>query len=358
MGVNIWVNRGKIYLDVYWKGQRCREALHLTIPEDPTEKKEVMRLANVAKSKREQQLFSGEWELLDHIGSRRPLYSYLEEMSKTRSSNDRVNRVLKYLKEYPGGIAIQLGQVSEKRIRNFQEYMEHDTGLAQASAASYSQAVRMALNQAVLENVIHRNPAEAVKVIPVPESDKVHLNTEEMQRLSNTPMNGLVGEQVKKAFLFACYCGLRISDLIRLEWGDIERDAKGMQIVKKMKKTQRKVYVPVHDTAWEILTNGDTVDIHPHGDRVFPLLKDKYNNYLVLWAKKAGIEKHIGWHTARHTFAVLSLENGADIYTVSKLLGHTDLKTTQVYAKMTNKMGREAVEGLPAISIKQDRGRA
>jgi site-specific recombinase XerD len=69
------------------------------------------------------------------------------------------------------------------------------------------------------------------------------------------------------------------------------------------------------------------------------------------WAKKAGIEKQIGWHTARHSFVVLSLESGTEIYTLSKLLGHTDVKTTQVYAVATDKMKREAVNALPVIEI-------
>jgi integrase len=352
MGVNIREKRGKLYLDIYHQGQRQWESLNLVVPDNPIEKKEVMRLAKVAKSKREQQLFSGEWNVLDHVGSRRTLYSYVEEMAKTRSSNDRVTRVLKYLREYPGGPVVNLGEVNEKWIRNFQEYMEHDTELTQSSAASYSQAVRMALNQAVRENIIPRNPAEAVKTIPVPESDRIYLTAGEIQKLADTPQKGPVGEQCKKAFLFACYCGLRISDIISLTWGDIERGEKGMQIVKKQKKTEKKVFIPVHGTAWEILAAGDAVDIHPRGDRVFPLIGDRYNNFLVSWAKRAKLGKRIGWHTARHTFAVRLLESGVDIYTVSKLLGHKSIAQTQVYAKMTNKMGREAIDGLSAIDIK------
>jgi site-specific recombinase XerD len=74
-------------------------------------------------------------------------------------------------------------------------------------------------------------------------------------------------------------------------------------------------------------------------------------DYFQKWATRAGIQKHIGWHTARHTFAVISLESGADIYTVSKLLGHTNIRTTQIYAKATDKMKRDAVNALPAINF-------
>jgi site-specific recombinase XerD len=94
--------------------------------------------------------------------------------------------------------------------------------------------------------------------------------------------------------------------------------------------------------------------VHCHTELIFPSVgSTEYvtNKYLTHWAQKAGIHKKIGWHTARHTFAVLSLESGADIFTVSKLLGHTDVKTTQVYAKATDKMKREAVNALPQLDI-------
>ncbi|MDR3139231.1 MAG: site-specific integrase, partial [Treponema sp.] len=282
MGVNIWINRRKIYLDIYVNGQRRRESLHLSVPDDPAQKKEVMRLANAAKSKREQQIFSGEWALLDHIGSRRTLYAYLEEMAKSRLKNDRVNRVLKYLKEYSGGLVIQIGQVNEKWIRTFQEHMIRDTGLSQASAASYSQAVRMALNQAVRENIIPRDPAAAVKAIPVPESDKVFLSGEEIQKLADTPLGGKLGAEVKRAFLFACFTGLRVSDLKTLTWGSIEHNP--LQIIKRQKKTDKKVFIPLHETAWKIINDGS---IHAHTEPVFPRLgaiKDRVNVYLVKWA--------------------------------------------------------------------------
>jgi site-specific recombinase XerD len=123
-----------------------------------------------------------------------------------------------------------------------------------------------------------------------------------------------------------------------------------LQLVKRQKKT--KVFVPLHETAWRLINDGT---IHNHTDLIFLRfggVKDPLNNYLYQWAAKAGLEKKIGWHTGRHSFAVLSLENGAEIYTVSKLLGHTNLTTIQVYAKATDKMKREAMNGLPKIDIK------
>jgi integrase len=208
----------------------------------------------------------------------------------------------------------------------------------------------MALNKAVRENIIPRNPAGAVKSISVPDADKVYLAPDELQRLADTPLKGELGGEVRKAFLFSCFTGLRVSDLKSLSWGDIELNP--LQLIKRQKKTGNKVYVPLHETAWKLINDGT---IHSHTDLVFPRfggIKDAVNNYLSRWAEKAGIEKKIGWHTGRHTAAVLLLEGGAEIYTVSKLLGHTDLKTTLVYAKATDKMKRQAVNGLPEINIK------
>jgi site-specific recombinase XerD len=350
MGVKVRVNRGKLYLDIHVNGRRHWEALGLSITPDKQQNREVMRLAEVCRSKRETQIVTGEWGLLDPVSGKRTLYGYMEELGKGKSKQkDRTLKVMPYLENYPGGMTIQIGQVTEKWFSDFQDYLLKNSGLSKSSANSYAAAIRMALKKAVHESIIPRNPSEAVKSISVPETDKVFLNSEEIQKLANTPIGGELGADVRRAFLFACFVGLRVSDIKSLTWGEIEHNP--LQIVKRQKKTERKVFIPLHETAWQIVNDGT---IHAHTDLIFPRLgsiKSSVNDYLTRWADKAGIEKQIGWHTARHTFAVLSLEGGAEIYTVSKLLGHTNLKTTQVYAKATDKMNREVVNALPAIDI-------
>lgn len=134
-----------------------------------------------------------------------------------------------------------------------------------------------------------------------------------------------------------------------LRWGDIERAP--WRIVKRQEKTDERVYIPLSETARGLI---DDKALHDCGEAVFPALaasRQGYHSRLDKWAKDAGISKRVGWHTGRHTFAVMLLEGGADVYTVSKLLGHTDIKTTQVYAKVTDKLKSAAVEALPKIEI-------
>jgi integrase len=349
MGVKIRINKGKFYLDIHTNGRRTWESLHLSVSPDRKQNREILRLAEICRSKREAQIASGEWGLLDPVKGKRSLYGYMEELGKDRDKKDMVNKCLKYLKEYQGE-NIAIGQVTEKWIEDFQIYLLRDTGLSKTTASRYSSAIRFTLRKATRDRIIPRNPADGIKAIPVPESDKVFLTPGEIQQLANTDMGGVLGAEIKRAFLFGCFTGLRVSDLKSLTWGDIIRDP--LQIAKRQEKTDRKVFIPLHVTAWGIIDDGT---IHNHKALIFPELtktRTNTNQYLTAWAERAGLDKKIGWHTTRHTFAVLSLEFGAEIYTVSKLLGHTNLKTTTIYARATDKMKREAVNALPKIEIK------
>jgi len=328
MGVSIRVNRGKLYLDIFHNGQRKWESLGLTLPTDRTQKAEIMRLAEICKSKREAQILTGEWGMVDPVSGKQTLIEYMNGIAQGRGQNDFTHKAVKHLEGFPGG-SIAIGSVTEKWLEEFQEYLLKETELSKKTIAHYSGAVRYALRKAARDRIIPRNPAVGVKGVSVPESDKIYLTAPEVQSLANAPLAGELGAEIKQAFLFGCYTGFRISDLKTLVWGDIQRDP--LQINKRQEKTERKAFVPLHAVAWGII---DDKRLHGYKEPVFPALtksKTNTNEYLKRWAKKAGIEKNIGWHTARHTFAVLSLESGAEIYTVSKLLGHTSIQITENY---------------------------
>jgi site-specific recombinase XerD len=347
MSVKIREKRGKLYLDIYSNGRRNWEALHMELTSDKTQNKETMRVAEICRVKRELQVVSGEWGILDPGSEKKTLYLFAKDMANSGKYAVRINSVLPYLDKYQGGKTVQISRITKKWLENFQDFLlEH---LSKNTARNYILGICQILNKAVQDNIILRNPGREVEIVKREESERIFLNIEEMQKLADIEAKSDLEKDVKKAFIFACYTGLRVSDLITITWGNIEHNPP--QIVKSQKKTGVRVYIPLHKTARTII---DDNALHDHGELIFPwlnVIKNNRNLYLSKWADRANIGKPIGWHTARHTFAVKSLESGADIYTVSKLLGHTDITATQVYAKATDKMKREAVNALPEIIV-------
>lgn len=347
MGVNIWINRNKIYLDIYSGGKRWRESTGLTICPDKNQNKEIMRLAEILRSKKELQVVSGANGLVDPIAGKQTLYAYVKAYGEKKDKKHHCNKVLPYLERYDSNI--QVGMVTTLWFEGFQEWLMKETKLGLITCEHYGCAIRALMKIAVRDNIIVKDPCSPVKHVTVPEKIKSYLTLDEIERLVHTPLGGELGAEVRKAFLFALCSGLRISDLKTLHWGDLNTDR--MQIELRQGKTKRAVYIPIKDEAWTSIQDGL---IHLSDTLVFPRLtasRTNTNQYLVTWGKLASIEKPMGWHIARHTFATLSLENGADLFTVQKLLGHTKIGTTQVYAKVTDRKRREAIDALPDFGI-------
>ncbi len=348
MSVKVREKRGKLYLDIYIGGKRTWEALHLTLTNDKIQNKEIIRMAEICRSKRETQLLAGSWDIQDPIAGRKKLITFLDELAKARVNNDYITGCIRYLKKYSNGETIQLSQITPQFVDGFQQFLSGTT-LSATTAYDYSKAIRMALRKAVNDNILIKNPAASVKGLPEPETDHIFLNVDEVQRLANTELGGNLGAEVRRAFIFVCYTGLRISDIKSLKWGDIERNP--LQIIKRQKKTKRSVFVPLKETAWKLIDDGKE---HSPQDKVFHFLSktsSQTNRYLLNWAARAKVNKPVGWHTARRTFATWELENGADIYTVANLLGHKNIKQVAKYAQATDKLRRSAVAALPEIKL-------
>lgn len=209
-------------------------------------------------------------------------------------------------------------------------------------AIGYFGLLRTALNAAVRAEILPENPVNRLspsEKIRMPESPRVYLTIDEVRTLIATPCPR---EIVKQAFLFACYCGMRLSDVSSLQWRHIDCDGSRWRATIVMRKTSAPLYLPLSDQAVRWMPPrggaGETDPVFaglPHGATVVAVIKR--------WAAAAGIRKNVHFHTSRHTFATMLLTLGADLYTVSKLLGHTNIKTTQIYAKIVNKKKEEAV---------------
>lgn len=181
--------------------------------------------------------------------------------------------------------------------------------------------------------------------VKVPDSMREFLTIEELRLLIATECRN---ELVKRAYLFACYCGLRFSDVIRLRWGDIVQDGDRWRVGIRMKKTGSIHYFTLSHQAREWLPerNDDKMESQPFAG--LPA-ENNVNRHLRKWTAQAGIKKHITFHTSRHTFATLLLTLDVDLYTTSKMLGHRNVKTTQIYAKIIDKKKEAAVDRIDEI---------
>jgi integrase len=151
---------------------------------------------------------------------------------------------------------------------------------------------------------------------------------------------------VKTAFLFSCLTGLRRSDILNLRWGDVHQQGEFTRIIFRQKKTSGQEYLDISPQAVELMGERKTASEHVFAWFMTP---DATNHALAVWCAKAGINKKISFHCGRHTFAVMMLDLGTDIYTTSKLLGHRDLSTTQIYAKVLDKNKQQAVANIPRL---------
>jgi len=214
--------------------------------------------------------------------------------------------------------------------------------LSPKSMSDYAGYFSTALNAAVRADIIPENPFMSLtptERIKVPESKREFLTVDEIKTLIATECPR---EDVKRAYLFACYCGLRLSDIYALRWRDLSDDGGQWRASVVMKKTAPPIFLPLSGQAMKWLPErGDASDDAKVFDGL--IAEPNINKVLAKWVKAAGITKKITYHTSRHSFATMMLTLGADLYTTSKLLGHSNVKTTQIYAKIVDSKKVEAV---------------
>ena len=342
-----------LYLDIYRDGKRTYEYLKMyIIPETDNNARKrnqaTMDAANAFKSKRIIELTNGE----AGIENREKVFlldwmnTYKENQAKRgKKDGNQISVTIRILKDYAGE-RMTMDRIDKAFCQNYLDYLMTEyrpkgKRVSNFTLHTYYRILNGALNAAVRAEIIKVNPFTKINnsdKIRLPESKRSYMTIEEVRALIATPMNN---EAVKSAYLFSCFCGLRVSDIVGLKWKDVFVDRGQYRLAVSMQKTKEPIYLPLSPEAlkWMLERGDKTAD-----DHVFDLPSPSMMNILIKpWAKAAGIDKRFTFHTARHTFATMMLTLGADLYTTSKLLGHADVKMTQVYAKIINQKKDDAV---------------
>jgi len=218
--------------------------------------------------------------------------------------------------------------------------------ISQNSASAYFNVFRYVVKKAFLAEKIRDNLAERLEGISCTPTVRNHLTLEELRQVYNTDC---VFPVMKKAIVFSCLSGLRLSDIINLKWDNFRTYADGGRYIDFIcAKTDRQTTVPISEEAYEVVQPQE-------GEFVFEgFNRDMINNYMKIWLKEeVGITKHITFHCFRHTYATLQIELGTDIYTVQHLLAHRNVTTTQIYVAQATTQMREAASKITLKDVKK-----
>jgi integrase len=270
---------------------------------------------------------------------------YFTKLANKRKASNYDNWIsaLNYLNDFTKG-KLKFADLNEKLFEEFKEYLlttkskkSDKTTLSQNSAVSYFNKVKATLKQAYKDGILQSDLNAKISPIKTVETRRGHLTIEELNTLVKTPCNN---DLLKRSALFSALTGLRFSDIQKMVWGELEYiEGQGYFLNFRQKKTKGIENYPISEQAVSLLNE----KCDPTTKVFKGLTYSAYHNkQLFQWINSAGITKDITFHCFRHTFATLQLFNGTDIYTVSKMLGHKDLKTTQIYAKIVDATKRIA----------------
>lgn len=275
---------------------------------------------------------------------------YFRKLADKRKASNHDNWVscLNYLEPFTNG-KLKFADLNERFLENFKEYLlttksnrSDKTTLSVNSAVSYFNKVKAALKQAYKDGILQTDLNSKVQPIKAAETRREYLTLDELNKLVKTPCNDVL---LKRAALFSALTGLRFSDISKMVWRELVYiEGQGYFLNFDQQKTKGVEVLPISEQAYSFTESTENPKDMPQDEKVFEGLKySAYaNKHLFQWIGAAGITKDITFHCFRHTFATLQLFNGTDIYTVSKMLGHKDLKTTQVYAKIVDETKRKA----------------
>lgn len=348
-----------LYLDIWHDGKRTYEFLKLYVvaakaPAHRNANKENLLLAESIRAKKQIFLKNKQYGFQMEYQMEMNFIDYFKKLTDEKlianQNYGNWDSTYKHIVNY-AGVVVLFKDVDLDFVKGFKEHMQYKAKsksnnlLFRNTQHSYYNKFRCALRKAHRDGLIPHNPATAIEGVSSETTYREYLAINEVRKLVQTDCKY---EVLKKAFLFCCLTGLRCSDANKMVWKDVHEEEHCYRVKFRQQKTGGMEYLDINDQAYALMGEQGLMD-----ERVFVGLRySAYHNLeLKRWVMNAGIQKDITFHCSRHNFAVMQLEMGTEIYTVSKLLGHTHLKTTEVYAKIVDSKKREAMMNIPLINL-------
>lgn len=355
-----------IYLDIYNNGIRSYEFLHLylipeTTPNAKIINRHVLSAANAIKARRIIDIANGHAGIYHNTTlARMRIGQYVQHHIERSVSTHRgdsyastCSNMFNHLADYLGPRIhrLQIREIDLDICKGFAEHLKHArsrTGkrLSGVSAYHYFCSFKSMLAEATAEQAIITNPITYMRPSDMPQRPvviKAFLHADEVVRLVNTPC---LYQSVKQGFLFSCFTGLRLGDIRNIRWGDIQKSGDDYRYSIIMQKTQEPITNKLNDDALRWLPSRKG---HPD-QPIFSLpATSTLERIIAQWVQRARITKHVTFHTARHSYATMALMAGADLYTISKLLGHRNIKTTTIYATVIDSARDQANDSISRL---------
>lgn len=271
-----------------------------------------------------------EMDIIDYIYT-------ISDKQKVNSTKLNWRSIIKHLKAFSGNDIIRFKDIDRKFCLEFADYLRNT--VSPNTGNGYYAKFKQALYKSIEDGIIDINPALRI-TIKKKSTYREFLTLEEIKKIYST---NFYKPELKNAFIFSCFTGLRFVDIKDIKFENITNSF----LIFTQNKTDEPLRIKLHPIANEIIEK-QKEELKRDEGLIFELPKYencRYNMHRLI--KKAEIDKRITFHCGRHTFATMCLTYDIDIYTVSKLLGHTDIKHTQIYAKIIDKKRDEAIDKLP-----------
>ena len=228
---------------------------------------------------------------------------------------------------------MSMNELTEEFIHDFCLYLKNVVGLAQSSIWIYSIPLKHMVTAAHYNGKIPRNPFAMYHVDP-DHKEREFLTEEELSMFAGIKLENPNFSFARDLFLFGCWTGISFIDIKNLTEDNIVNINDAPWIVSQRQKTGVPFKIKLMESSLQIIERYKPFRKDEHLFAIGSL--DMINKRIKRVANMCGIKKRISFHVSRHTFAVLALEHGMPIESVSKILGHTNITTTQIYAKVTS----------------------